>query len=1268
MSELRSEVLAPGDGQVQAAVIARPFSASPQVLQLPAGLSLGEMVELTIAEPWARLHAWVAVNGETVPPFMWARVRPKPGTAVAIRVLPAGGGGRGGGGKNILSLVVSIAVVAASLTLPALLPAVVPGLGIAWGSVAAIGVSVVGGLLVSALAPPPPQIGRIPGAQPARLGVAGDATPAYSVTAGQNGYSLYGTIPRVFGRHRIFPPLAARSYTEIAGNDQYLRMLVCWGYGPLQIEDLRIGETPLSDYQGVEVQTRQGYLSDSQITLFSNSVYEETLAIDLNSSGGRDDADDGEAQVPEDLAWTERTTQPETDSISVDILCPRGAYWIDAEGDYRPVRILVYIQYRPVGGGSWTSVEDFNFGENRTTPARHSRSWSVSRGQYEVRLAWAKTSNLDPGKVNALVDNVTWTALRSVRSVHPINMPGLALTALRIKASEEIQGTIDRLNGIVTSILPDWNGSDWSTVRATRNPASAFRAILTEEREGSVAPAGARANANPIPAARLDATNLAAFHSDCETNGYNFDYVLAGRSSVFQLLKTAAAAGRAAPQVVDGTWRVLMDRSGGSPVQHFTPRNSWGFSSEKAFPILPHAFRVRFANELEDWQDDERFVYDDGYAAGNATIFEELELPGTTHPDKVWELGRYHLAAAKLRPETYSWQADIEHLVCTRGSLVRLTHDAMLVGQGAARVTARTLDGLGGVTSVTVDNRLEAESGKSYMLAMRDATGACRTYDLANGFGIWDVLSFPAAVPEAEAPQVGDLVTFGEAEKVYLDLRVREILPSQDNTAQILAVDDAPAIQDAISGTIPPYNPKLSPRFVELTPPAPRIESVQSDETVLVRDAQGVLQPRVVIAYAIPGGYLALVSEVEVEARVQDTDTPFINFRQPVRDGVVALDGVIEGVDIEFRLRFRAPAGPGPWTAWTPHTIIGQSTLPPDVANLRVESGVLRCSYPTPPLDLAGFKLRIRFGNDRRWADATPTHDGLLSVPEFPLAELPSGTLTCLMKAVDQSGRESATAAFIILALGDALSANVVRTLDRRAAGWPGTLTGGAIETEGHIAASSSAAAWSGDDMAPAWSGDLDAPAWEGAFAAMTYLDAIVPELADLPCDLLVSIEASGEPWRLEYRTGGAAAAWSENAAPAWTGNNSAPAWAPLDAWRPWPGRLPVSRQSYELRVTTGAGTTRGRVDQLRFELDVEDRVERLDDVAIAPGGTRLPITPGAFRFITNVQMTLQDIGTGAVTIRTLDKDISGPLVAAYDLNGDNVTAEIDALVQGAAA
>ena len=92
----------------------------------------------------------------------------------------------------------------------------------------------------------------------------------------------------------------------------------------------------------------------------------------------------------------------------------------------------------------------------------------------------------------------------------------------------------------------------------------------------------------------------------------------------------------------------------------------------------------------------------------------------------------------------------------------------------------------------------------------------------------------------------------------------------------------------------------------------------------------------------------------------------------------------------------------------------------------------------------------------------------------------------------------------------------------------------------------------------------------------------------------------------------------------------------------------------------------RGVIASMTALLDVPDVIEVLDDVAIAAAGTtRLPITK-TFREIRAVNLTLQDVATGARNAIVFDKDAAlGPLVKAYDSSNTLVDASVDAIVQG---
>src|SRR5690606_33148375 len=128
-----------------------------------------------------------------------------------------------------------------------------------------------GRLALNALAPPPRQ----------RLSSSAKASPTLFIQGAQNRIEPFGKVPQVLGRHRMVPMMGAKPFTETFGDDQYLRMLFVWGYGPLEISDLKIGETPLSEFKEVEIEHRYGFPDDPPLTLYAGSVIQNDLQIAL---------------------------------------------------------------------------------------------------------------------------------------------------------------------------------------------------------------------------------------------------------------------------------------------------------------------------------------------------------------------------------------------------------------------------------------------------------------------------------------------------------------------------------------------------------------------------------------------------------------------------------------------------------------------------------------------------------------------------------------------------------------------------------------------------------------------------------------------------------------------------------------------------------------------------------------------------------------------------------------------------------------------------
>jgi len=380
----------------------------------------------------------------------------------------------------------------------------------------------------------------------------------------------------------------------------------------------------------------------------------------------------------------------------------------------------------------------------------------------------------------------------------------LARTVVNVQSSNKVNGQVEGINALVQTVCLDWDraSSEW-TVRATNNPASLFRYILTH-------PANAYNISEADVPSKIDLIALQNWHEYCDTVTYvpgtstvlkprlTYNSVLTSTQSIMDTLRSICAAGKASPALVDGKWSVVVDKPREYVVQHFTPHNSWGFESTKILPILPHAFRVTFPDENNAYQTKEIHVYNYGYNSSNAEIYEELQLPGVTNEAQAIHLARWHLAQIKLRPEQYTFNTDFEYLVCSRGDLVRVTHDVPLWGVGSGRI--KSIDNTG--TAITLNNEVYLETGRTYSILIRTNSisstndgSVSKTITTVNQSGYYDEITLTSALPiEVETD---NLVLVGELGSESHELIVLKVEPSTNNSAKLTLVDYSPEIYTA---------------------------------------------------------------------------------------------------------------------------------------------------------------------------------------------------------------------------------------------------------------------------------------------------------------------------------------------------------------------------------------------------------------------------------------------------------------------------------------
>ena len=1224
-----------------------PFAVQRHAIEMPAGASLDsvlvEIVRRTGCEPAMLRDAVILVGDVQVPKALWSTVHVKGGVSVVVRTVP---------GRNVLSLLVTIASIAAAFYVPGAI-----GLTGFAAKLTAAAIAVGGSMLAQAIAPPP-QLPYSSGGQQM-------PTPSYAIAGTRNEARPYGVVPKLLGRIvNYHPPLAALPYTEVqSGNRQFLRLLFCIGHGPVTISSLRIGTTPIDQYPDVSYQIDQG-IGPSQLGLFPRQVREESLAIQLRQVDG----------------YVERTTPIDTDEIQLDITFPSGLILITNRNVQMALHVKFEVQYRPASGGAWQAapltsslsasarIEGggvFQVSGATKSARRATVGFNVPRGRYRVRIRRLTEDDQSDseGKDQWItLEDSHWTGLKSYQNEPPVTKPGLALVALRVLASDRLNGIIDTFNCTVEPRLRTWNGSSWTSPTETRNPAWMFCDVLT----------GAQ-NARALPAARLDLAAIKAWADDCETNGYTCDAVISYRTSVWQMLQEVASCGRASPAILDGQYTVVQDKARTTVIQQFSPRNMRNFEVSRVFGDWPHALKVRYPDVRTEHQTAERIVYDTGYNAANATKFEVLDMPFCTSASLAWKYGRYALAAARLRPEILSGDVDIEHLVCTRGDLVRIQYDVIRVGLGAAHITAVATSGTD-VTGVTLELPMTMAVDRAYGVRVRMGSGSgtvSAVHAIDTVAGEHAALTFTTPIPSStHQPAVGDLVLFGEYGLESSEWIVRSIEPRADMTARMTFVAHAPEIHTADQGAIPAFDPQMTlpPAVDRDEPPTPTITSIDAGESALAISNNGFIQANILIGVSVnrdaavtPADYL------QIRYRRKDSGDAYTTAAlYPADTAEVRVGPVEEGLTYEAQLRTLSALGHT--SRWVSRDVfvVGQAEPPPDINHLFREGAYLTWEYPDPPLDFAGFRVTANYGSSASRSTARALHSGLLSASKFDISSL-SGTQTLLVVAVDYAGNESENPVIATINLGDAPIDNIILTQDEHPT-FAGATTGGTVVSSELVADTDSDPLFWGPDAAAFWTADGDTFWPTVTYQAMSYIAAYAPDATHIGATVHLALDVTGE-YTIEYREVDSPVFWGSDGDPFWAADDALfwPASLVSD-WYTWPGLLgPLDDDTtgYEFRVTTAAGSVQGVLAEISVLIDVPDIVEDIEDFTAADTGTvRLPITK-TYRVIKTATFAVQN-ASGARSIDLLDKDPDlGPSFRVLDASGTRVSGVVDAVVRG---
>lgn len=1081
-----------------------PFDYNFKTDIVEEGITIREAVKRNVPAIIDGSQIIVTVNNQVVREELWDVVCIKDNMVVGINVVPTGGGSA----RKITATVLA-ATIAVLTTIYA--PAIA---GFVFGSASklAVGTVIVTGSLAASLTTA--MLAQTPKQSNLNSSSVKDSTTQF-IEGASNAVDRFGVIPVNLGTNRMFPKQAALPYTEASGMTSHCRQLFTYGYGNLQIEDRKLGETPLSQYSDYQIEDRLRGDLHLGTSLYTNDVYQDNYGVTIANSAG----------------WIERTTQRDAEEMSVDIVFQNGLVHFDNNGNKQWQSVEFEIQYKPVDVPDWVEPEDitvnaqtapqFDFGfpnsrlilnietgavtytsgvapsgwiqighwqyygakvqnfiddrapyigtiiknptdfafsgmlsctrryvvayvnvgagtligksnkltvTNATTSAFFVSKRYVlpTKGQYNVRIRRITGDN----SATTISDVATLYSIKSVSSIAPVNQKHISGTAIYIKATDQLNGTIDKYNAIVTTLVKSYDTEDevWNDNRPSSNPADLFRYVLQS-------PAFVKA----LPDNRIDIAKLEEWAKYCEDNNLTYNRIIDYEASVDEVLNDICAAGVATLSRVDGNYSVIIDNERPIIKGLVTPRNSSNYRGSIVYQELPHALRVQFRNKEAGYELDERIVFDTGYDETNAEIYERIEFLSCTDKDLAYWYAKRYFATAKLQPETHTFKMDFENLTFGRGDRISFVNDVILVGAGQGRIKELIVDNVTTptiITGFTVDDEIAIPTSNNLAVRIRHSSGSGFTYHLLTTVsGSNTEFMFATPVPYTTSIGEGSLCAFVEDGK-ELDLIITEIKPSTEQTATVTCIDYAPARFNPI-GEIPPWESNVSIPADFFTPLPPLLDGyIQTDETVMIKNSDGSFTSVMVVPLKNRNedNVIPILKYKTVESNVWSTAT-YVK-RDPTD---VVITGLTDGVVYDLEIRYQRSTGLQQLSQpliLNSVRFIGGSNPPADVKNFTVTvsgyTGLFEWKK-NPDNDISHYQIRYTNSfTDVVWRNMSVLADNIAE----NRVSLPIRAGTYLIKAKDLLGNESVNATSIISTDEGAFN-NVVEDLTQQTA-WAG--------------------------------------------------------------------------------------------------------------------------------------------------------------------------------------------------------------------------------------
>lgn len=573
---------------------------------------------------------------------------------------------------------------------------------------------------------------------------------------------------------------------------QYLNVLYSGGYGPIDsIDDLRIGYTPLSAFDDVQVETRTGTNDQAPISFFPQTVADQSVDMDCK----------------EGTTITRSTDSDSVNAIDVTLSWPGGIYHTSDKGNFEKLTVSFKIAISPTGKNQWAE-QSFSLTQSTNSAVRRTyRFEGLEAGRYDVRL-----TTVTMPITSRDYAQMQWSLISTYINTGAFCRPNKVLVALRIKATNQLNNGIPSLTWRQKR-LNVWVYNPAKQAyeqRSAQNPIWAAYDILHHCRQLKNVNTGQyEFVVDGCPAERFTKYwhewQKAADYADelipTSDGGTEKRFMLDAFFDVTQ--KRLEAANKAANVghatiIRHGTNLGIVVDMPGVVKQIFGEGRTTMSSFSGSFSSRDdraRSVKITYNDGQNDFKNTEFFVRSSKYAEARTLQDNtaDLSLFGVARRSQAYREAMHCLAVNERELQTVQFGADVNALVCEYGDIIGVSHAVPRIGVLSGRIVS-----VSGNT-ITIDKEVMLAASESYsILVQRSADDALISRDIVavTKDTTTNTLTLSQGFTAADTPAQYDNYAVGVRDKVVKPFRIIRIEQDGDLKVTITAIEYDPAVYD----------------------------------------------------------------------------------------------------------------------------------------------------------------------------------------------------------------------------------------------------------------------------------------------------------------------------------------------------------------------------------------------------------------------------------------------------------------------------------------